>query len=128
MIRNASLVTASLALSLVSAGCVVDATGSSEEDLGTSFTYHCHPTHRSGASEAVSLGTPLITSNWPVLRGYFSQGTVHVPNTLEGVCEGVRRAQREQAKLQQEILLLRQQLEAEWVCKYAELMQLLQQS
>lgn len=82
----------------------------------------------SGANEAVSLGTPLITSDWPVLRDYFSQGTVHVPNTVEGVCEGVRRAQREQARLRQEILLLRQQLEAEWECKFIELLQLLQSS
>lgn len=37
-----------------------------------------------GAFEAVSLGTPLIVSDWPILRDYFSLGTVHVPNTVEG--------------------------------------------
>jgi glycosyltransferase involved in cell wall biosynthesis len=81
-----------------------------------------------GAFEAVSVGTPLIVSDWPILRDYFSLGTVHVPNTVEGICEGVRRAQRERARLREEILLLREQLEAEWECKFTELLQLLQPS
>jgi len=45
----------------------------------------------SGAFEAVSLGTPLIISDWPILRNYFSLGMVHIPNSVGGVCEGVRR-------------------------------------
>lgn len=80
-----------------------------------------------GAFEAVSLGTPLIVSDWPILRDYFSLGTVHVPNTVEGVCEGVRRIQREQAALQRDILRLREQLRAEWEHKFAELWHLLQE-
>ncbi len=79
-----------------------------------------------GAFEAISLGTPLIVSDWPVLRDYFSQGTVHVSNTVEGVCEGVRRAQREQAALQQGIRLLREELHAEWEQRFARLQQLLE--
>lgn len=78
-----------------------------------------------GAFEAVSLGTPLITSDWPVLRDYFPIGTVHIPNTVEGVCEGVRRVQREHATLRRDILLLRERLNAEWVHKFTELQHLL---
>ena len=43
---------------------------------------------RLGSFEAASLAIPLIVSDWPILRDYFSLGTVHVPNTEEGVCEG----------------------------------------
>jgi glycosyltransferase involved in cell wall biosynthesis len=66
------------------------------------------------AFEAVSLGKPLITSDWSILQNYFYQGTVHVSNTVEGVCEGVRQARRAQETLQKDILGLREQLLAEW--------------
>ncbi len=78
-----------------------------------------------GAFEAVSVGTPLIVSDWPILRDYFSLGTVYVPNTVEGICEGLCRVRREQTTLQQEILVLREQLQTEWARKLAELQQLL---
>lgn len=61
----------------------------------------------SGASEAVSLGTPLITSDWPILRDQFPIGTVHIPNTVEGIYEGVRKVQVEHDTLRRDILSLR---------------------
>lgn len=78
-----------------------------------------------GAFEAVSVGTPLIISNSPVLRDYFPLGAVHVPNSVEGIRAGVCLAQHRQTTLQQEILVLQEHLEAEWVRKFAELQQLL---
>lgn len=80
-----------------------------------------------GGFEAVSVGTPLIVSDWPVLRDYFSLGTVHVDNTVEGICEGVNQAQRNQARLQAEMLVLQEQLQSEWLEKLAELQRLLQE-
>jgi glycosyltransferase involved in cell wall biosynthesis len=81
-----------------------------------------------GAFEAVSVGTPLIVSDWPVLRNHFSRGTVHVSNTAKGVCEGIRRVQREHSALKGDILLLREQLQSEWVHKFAELQHLLSEN
>lgn len=78
-----------------------------------------------GAFEAVSVGTPLIVSDWPILRDYFPIGTVHVPNTVEGVCEGVRRVQRVQAELRREISALRKQLRTEFERQFSELQHLL---
>ena len=43
-----------------------------------------------GACEALWLGKPIITSDWPLLRAYFDKGTVHVPNTSAGIRQGVR--------------------------------------
>lgn len=79
-----------------------------------------------GAFEAVSVGTPLIVSNWPVLRDYFPLGTVHVDNTVEGICKGVNQARHNQAGLQQEMLVLQERLQDEWTEKFAELQRLLQ--
>lgn len=80
-----------------------------------------------GAFEAVSVGTPLIVSDWPVLQDCFPIGAVHVPNTVEGVRSGVRRALCEQVQLRRDILLLREQHQAKWEHKFTELVHLLQE-
>jgi glycosyltransferase involved in cell wall biosynthesis len=47
-------------------------------------------TMQNGAAEALSLGVPIVTSGWDVLRDYFSAGTVHVDNTATGIAAGIR--------------------------------------
>ena len=74
-----------------------------------------------GACEAVSLGVPIITSDWPLLRSYFHQGTIHVANTADGIREGVLRLQAEQARLQNEIRELQEERRSEWRLKHAAL-------
>ena len=74
-----------------------------------------------GGFEAVSAGRPLITSDWPVLREFFHLGTVHIPNSPEGIAEGVRRAQTQQRSLEQGMTRIREELEADWAHKIAEL-------
>lgn len=78
-----------------------------------------------GAFEAVSLGVPLIVSDWPLLRDYFSLGTIYIANTVEGVCKGVQQMQDEHTSLQREILLMREQFYIEWQQKFTELQQIL---
>jgi glycosyltransferase involved in cell wall biosynthesis len=46
-------------------------------------------TMQRGACEALWLGRPVITSDWPLLRGYFDRGAVHVDNTAEGIRRGI---------------------------------------
>jgi len=46
-------------------------------------------TMQRGACEALSLGRPIITSDWPLLKSYFAHGTVHVPNSSSGILRGV---------------------------------------
>jgi glycosyltransferase involved in cell wall biosynthesis len=46
-------------------------------------------TMQRGACEALWLGKPVITSDWPLLQEYFCQGTVHVDNTPVGIEKGV---------------------------------------
>ena len=80
-----------------------------------------------GGFEAVSLVTPFITSDWKILKEYFSLGTVHIPNTVEGVCEGIYYTKNNHAKLKQEIIQAREMLQAEWEQKFSELQRLIQE-
>lgn len=79
-----------------------------------------------GAFEAVALGKPLITSNWPILQDYFSMGTVHVSNTVEGLVGGIQQAQTEQESLKHGIVALEKQLTLEWEQAYRQLRQLME--
>ena len=79
----------------------------------------------SGGFEAVSLGTPMIISDWKVLRDYFSAGAVYVGNTAASIYEGVLRAQREQAALRLGIGQLQATLNREWESEFAALQRLL---
>jgi glycosyltransferase involved in cell wall biosynthesis len=42
-----------------------------------------------GAWEAVYQGTPVIVSNWPVLREAFDEGAIHVDNTAADIVSAV---------------------------------------
>ena len=46
-------------------------------------------TLQGGGFEAVSLGKPLITSDWPLLRFLFQRGSVYVDNTAEGIANSI---------------------------------------
>lgn len=54
------------------------------------LTLHDNTMQR-GACEALSLARPIITSDWPLLREYFSRGTVHVDNTAPEIRNGIER-------------------------------------
>jgi len=80
-------------------------------------------TMQRGACEAVSLGKPVITSDWPILREYFGKGTIHVDNSAQSIREAVIRMQREQREMEEEILVLQQERRQEWREKQAQLEQ-----
>jgi glycosyltransferase involved in cell wall biosynthesis len=46
-------------------------------------------TIQSGALEALWLGRPIITSDWPLLQEYFNRGTLHVTNTADSIQRAV---------------------------------------
>jgi glycosyltransferase involved in cell wall biosynthesis len=84
------------------------------------LTTHNHTMQR-GACEAVSLGKPIITSDWPVLRSYFNKGTIFVNNSGEGIKEGILQMKEKREILEKEVLLLQQERQLEWEGKYAAL-------
>jgi glycosyltransferase involved in cell wall biosynthesis len=82
-------------------------------------------TMQRGACEAVSLGQPIITSDWPLLKAYFPKGTIHVDNSSQGIREGILRMQEERENLAREILDLQRERRLEWADKYAALARLI---
>lgn len=67
-------------------------------DVVVCLTKHDHTMQR-GAYEAMSLGKPLVTSNWPLLRDTFCRGTIHVDNSAAAIASAVRRALTENAAM-----------------------------
>lgn len=71
-------------------------------------------TMQRGACEAVWLGQPIITSDWPLLRQAFHKGTIHVDNTVEGIRAGVQQMRARHQQLANEILLLQRERKQQW--------------
>lgn len=71
-------------------------------------------TMQRGACEAVWLGQPIITSNWPVLREAFHKGTIHVDNTPSGIRTGVLEMQKTHAQLVKKVESLQDFRQEQW--------------
>jgi glycosyltransferase involved in cell wall biosynthesis len=82
-------------------------------------------TMQRGACEALSLARPIITSQWPLLREYFHQGTVHVDNTSAGIRQGVREMCSRYDEYVTGILALQVRQQMEWKEKLRELIGLI---
>lgn len=67
-----------------------------------------------GGQEAMWVGKPLILSQQPALEEFFTKGTVFVPNTGQGIVEGVQTVQEQETKLQQEMRELADEKAHEW--------------
>lgn len=82
-------------------------------------------TMQRGACEALWMGRPIITSAWPVLKSYFSHGTVHVDNTAEGIRRGVEEMFRNYSQHSAEIKALQTKHRREWRSAVSSIVQLL---
>jgi glycosyltransferase involved in cell wall biosynthesis len=82
-------------------------------------------TMQRGACEAVALGKPIITSDWPVLKEYFDKGTIHVDNSAQSIRKAVTTMQTERERLENEIVVLQKERWQEWEHKGAALRELL---
>jgi glycosyltransferase involved in cell wall biosynthesis len=82
-------------------------------DAVISLTTADHTMQR-GAYEAIYLGKPVITSDFPLLRKSFHRGAVHVKNTPEAIAAGVTTMKMNLAKLQGEAGQLRLEKLKRW--------------
>jgi glycosyltransferase involved in cell wall biosynthesis len=71
-------------------------------------------TMQRGACEALSMGRPILTSDWPLLRSYFSAGTVHVDATPGAIAAGVEQMREHHPRYRVEILELRETRHHQW--------------
>jgi glycosyltransferase involved in cell wall biosynthesis len=73
-----------------------------------------HHNMLSGAHEALALEKPLITSDWPPLRKYFSAGTAYVNNSAKGIVNAIKYVQLEKDQMKEQMRVLKQQKLDEW--------------
>lgn len=84
-------------------------------------------TMQRGACEALSMGRPIITSDWPLLRDYFSRGTVHVSADAGAIAAAVETMSVELDRFTREIEELQLRQEAMWRAASGDLARLLDQ-
>jgi glycosyltransferase involved in cell wall biosynthesis len=71
-------------------------------------------TMQCGAHEAMELGRPIITSNWPVLRDYFSKGTIHIDNTANSLVHAITEIRTNYKYYGEQIQILRKERQSTW--------------
>lgn len=82
-------------------------------------------TMQNGAYEALVLGRPIITSDWPVLRRFYYKGTVCIDNSSESLVRAILRIKEEYPRYLQEINELHAEFIATWQKKFSALLGLL---
>jgi glycosyltransferase involved in cell wall biosynthesis len=71
-------------------------------------------TMQRGAYEAMSWGTPIITSDWPLLRDTFPKGAIFVSNHAQDIARGVTTFMTKKALLRIEMRSLKAERQDEW--------------
>ncbi len=85
-------------------------------------------TMQRGACEALSMGKPIVTSDWPLLQDYFNKGTVHVDNSAIGIQQGIEEMVKNFNHYQAGIFDLKKDQLKEWGMKIKLLKNLIEQS
>lgn len=67
-----------------------------------------------GAWEAIYQGTPVIVSDWPLLREAFDEGTLHVDNTAEGIARAIGELQKNHTQYKAAAARLREKKLQRW--------------
>ncbi len=83
-------------------------------------------TLQSGASDAFWLGRPVITSDWPMLRAFFTQGAVLIDNTAPSIQQAIETIRADLPKFEAEVLALQAERRQEWWQKANELLKMIE--
>jgi glycosyltransferase involved in cell wall biosynthesis len=60
-----------------------------------------------GAYEAIYQGTPVVVSDWPILREFFSEGALYVKNSPDAIAQAIRTVAQDAAELRRGAARLR---------------------
>jgi glycosyltransferase involved in cell wall biosynthesis len=85
-------------------------------------------THQSGASDALWMGKPIITSDWPLLREYFDKGTVYSDNAADSIRQAVLTIKRDLPAYEADICALKRERRSEWLEREQALMHLVKEA
>ena len=66
------------------------------------------------AYEAIYQGTPVIVSDWPLLRDAFDEGALHVDNTTAGIADAITRVRKDCAAFREGARRLRERKLRRW--------------
>lgn len=78
-----------------------------------------------GGCEAIAIGKPLITSDWPYLHEVFPKGTVYVTDKAESIKDGILELKQNYHRLSDEVVSLREESQQEWNFRLAQLNELI---
>jgi glycosyltransferase involved in cell wall biosynthesis len=73
-----------------------------------------------GAYEGIAIGKPLILSNTNTIRSYFKKGCIYVNSDADSIANGITIAVANIKNLQQDIILLKKEMEADWEKSFIE--------
>jgi glycosyltransferase involved in cell wall biosynthesis len=93
-------------------------------DVAVCLTIHDYKM-QCGAHEALELGRPIITSDWPVLREFFSRGTIHIDNSASSLAKAIEKIRSNYSSYFKEIKILREERRADWEKKFSNFIELL---
>ena len=79
-----------------------------------------------GALEALEFERPIITSDWPVLKEFFSKGTVHVNNTTASIMKAIDEIRANHAVYLKEIKTLRETRRSMWTRRFQKLLDVME--
>lgn len=94
-------------------------------DVVVALTTRDHTMQRA-AYEAIYLGTPVIVSDWPILRENFDVGALWVSNTGADLAHALKEASRDRGNLQSGARELRQKKLDRWRMNYERIVELLE--
>ena len=83
-------------------------------------------THQWGALEALEFARPIITSDWPVLRDYFSNGTIHIDNTGKSLAAAIEQMRDDYSFYLKGIENLRKEQRTHWDARFLKLIEILE--
>jgi glycosyltransferase involved in cell wall biosynthesis len=84
-------------------------------------------TMSNGAYEALELGKPIITSDWPVLRKTYTKGAVLIDNSPESLVTAITQIRNRYSQFISEISVLREESHAIWNNSFSRLLANLEQ-
>jgi glycosyltransferase involved in cell wall biosynthesis len=68
-----------------------------------------------GAWEAIYQGTPVIVSDWPILRRAFHEGSIHVDNTPSSIARAIEQLRRNYPAFRAGALSAKEKRERRWI-------------
>lgn len=82
-------------------------------------------TLQSSANEALWMGKPIITSDWPLLRKCFPIGALHIDNSARGIREALQHMAQNLSRYKAEIQELQDKRRQEWDAKLSQLLEII---